>query len=227
MNPALPKTRKSSITKKSWGILSLPKNTHRLSEERKGGVKALGILGSPRRGGNSEVLLDKALEGAKSSGLDTEKIILNELKFSPCQECSGCAKEGKCIINDDMQIIYKKLDQAQTIILATPIFFGSLPAQVKAMIDRCQCLWAAKYVLAKKETKPAKRGLLILVSAANRSSFFKNAQSIVKNFFAVLDIEFAGNLYCPNIDEKAKILECPDCLKRAIELGKEIKTKSR
>ena len=183
-------------------------------------MKTLGILGSPRRDGNSEVLLDKALEGAKSSRLDTEKIILNELKFSPCQECGGCAKTGECIINDDMQIIYKKLDQAQTIILATPIFFGSLPAQVKAMIDRCQCLWVAKYVLAKKETKSAKRGLLILVSAANRDSFFKNAQSIVKNFFAVLDIEFAGNLYCPNIDEKGKILEYPDCLKRAIELGK-------
>ncbi len=183
-------------------------------------MKVLGILGSPRRGGNSEILLDKALEGARACGLDAEKIILNELKFSPCRECAGCEKEGKCIVNDEMQIIYKKLDQAQRIILATPIFFGSLTAQVKAMIDRCQCLWVAKYVLGKKETGPKKKGLLILASAGNRSSFFKNAESIVKNFFAVLGIEFAGNLYCPNIDEKGKILECPDCLKRAIELGK-------
>lgn len=182
-------------------------------------MKVLGILGSPRRGGNSEILLDKALEGAKSLGLDIEKIVLNELKFSPCQECSGCSTTGKCVINDDMQIIYQKLAEAGGIILATPIFFGSLPAQVKAMIDRYQCHWVAKYVL-KKERRPSKRGFLILVSAANRDAFFKNAESIVKNFFAVLGIDFKESLYCPNVDKKAKILEHPDCLKRAFELGK-------
>lgn len=185
-------------------------------------MKVLGILGSPRRGGNSELLLDKALEGANSVGLNTEKIVLNELKFSPCQECAGCAKTGKCIIEDEMQIVYKKLAEAEAIILASPIFFGSLPAQVKAMIDRCQCLWVAKYVL-KKDTPPkTKKGHLILVGATNRDSFFKNAESIVKNFFSVLGVEFKENLYCPNVDGKARILEHPDYLKRAFELGKQV-----
>ncbi len=189
-------------------------------------MKVLGILGSPRRGGNSEILLDKALEGADSTGLDIEKIVLNELKFSPCQECGGCSTTGKCIINDDMQTIYKKLDEAEAIILAAPIFFGSLSAQVKAMIDRYQCRWIAKYVLDKRTPldKPTPQGcrlgFLILVSAANREKFFKNAESIVKNFFAVLDIEFKDSLYCPNIDKKGKVLKHPDCLNRAFELGK-------
>ena len=183
-------------------------------------MKVLGILGSPRRGGNSELLLDKVLQGAESFDLETEKIVLNELKFSPCQECDGCAKTGKCTIKDDMQIVYKKLNDADAIILATPIFFGSLSAQVKAMIDRYQCLWVAKNVLGKRETKTAKNGFLILVSAANRDKFFKNAESIVKNFFAVLDIEFKFFFYCPNIDKKGKILEHPDCLKEAYKLGK-------
>ena len=178
-------------------------------------MKVLGILGSPRRGGNSEFLLDKALEGAQSRGLDTEKIVLNELKFSPCQECGGCAKSGKCVVNDEMRLIYKKVDRADRIILASPIFFGSLPAQVKAMVDRYQCRWIAKYVLGKKDSRPSKRGFLILVSAAGKKSFFKNAESIVKNLFAVLDIEFKGKLYCPNVDNKAGISEHPDCLKQA------------
>ena len=86
------------------------------------------------------------------------------------------------------------------------------------MVDRYQCRWAAKDILGKKETKPAKGGFLILASAADRESFFKNAESVIRNFFAVLDIEFKGKLYCPNIDKKAEILECPDCLKRAFEL---------
>ena len=185
-------------------------------------MKVLGILGSPRRGGNAEILLDKALEGVKSTGIEPKKIVLNELKFSPCQECAGCAQTGICIINDAMQDIYKELDTAEIIILSSPIFFGSLPAQVKAMIDRYQCRWVAKYVLGKKSPPPTKRGFLILVSAANRESFFKNAESIVKNFFAVLDIEFKASLYCPNVDEKGRILEHPDCLKRAFELGARI-----
>ncbi len=183
-------------------------------------MKVLGILGSPRRGGNSEILLDKALEGAGAA--DTDKFILNDLKFSPCQECGGCAQTGICVLKDDLQAVYGKIDQAGALILASPIFFGSLPAQVKAMIDRYQCRWVAKYVLGKKETKPAKKGALILVGATNKESFFKNAESIVKNFFAVAGIKFQQHLYCPNIDAKAKILEHPEYLKRAFELGQNI-----
>ena len=185
-------------------------------------MKALGILGSPRRGGNSELLLDKALEGASSSGLGTEKIVLNELQFSPCQECGGCNKSGECVIDDAMQKLYKKIAACDIIVIASPIFFGSLAAQVKAMIDRFQCRWAGRYILGKKESKPSKKGFLILVSAANKDSFFKNAESIVKNFFAVLDIEFAGNLYCPNLEKKAKVLEQWDYLRQALKLGRGI-----
>ena len=192
-------------------------------------MKVLGILGSPRRGGNSEILLDKVLEGAKSAGPAAEKLVLNELKFAPCQECGGCSRSGKCIVDDEMQIIYKKIDEAGVLVLASPIFFGSLPAQVKAMIDRYQCRWAAKYILGKSTPQSTprrcglvKKGCLILVSASNRDKFFKNAESIVKNFFAVLDIEFATSLYCPNIDGKAKILEHSDCLKKAFEIGRNI-----
>lgn len=185
-------------------------------------MKVLGILGSPRRGGNSEILLDKALEGARSSAQQAEKIILNELKFLACQECGGCDRSGKCIIEDDMQAVYKKLDQAGAIILASPIFFGSLSAQTKAMIDRYQCRWVAKEVLGQKGPEQRKKGLLILVSGANREKFFKNAEGIVKNFFAVLNVEFSGNLYCSNVDEKARILKYPDYLKQAFTLGQDI-----
>lgn len=194
-------------------------------------MKVLGILGSPRRGGNTEILLDKALEGAKTCGLDIEKIVLNQLKFSPCQECGGCKKSGRCIIDDDMCTIYEKLEEAEAIILASPIFFGSLPAQVKAMIDRYQCRWIAKYVLGQKDvnrrtprgcTPGSKRGFLILVSGSSRDRFFKNAESIVKNFFAVLDIEFKGNLYCPNVDKKAKVLKHSVCLEKAFKLVKKV-----
>ncbi|MCQ9208666.1 MAG: flavodoxin family protein [Omnitrophica bacterium] len=185
-------------------------------------MKVLGILGSPRKGGNSELLLDKVLSGARSKGYDTEKLALGELKFSPCTECGGCDETGVCVIEDDLQPVYQKLDQARAVIIASPIFFGSLPAQVKAMIDRYQCRWVRKFVLGKQGRPFPQEGYLILVSGANRDKFFKNAESIVKNFFAVLNIKFKGYLYCPGIDEKGKVLEHPDYLNKAYELGKKI-----
>ncbi len=183
-------------------------------------MNVLAILGSPRRDGNAEILLDQAIAAAQAAGSKTEKIILNELKFVPCQECGGCNQTGKCVIKDDMRGVYQKVDQADKIILASPIFFGSLPAQVKAMIDRCQCRWIAKYVLKQKQNSSSRQGALILVSGSNQEKFFNNAESIVKNWFAVLGVKFSRHLYCPQVDQKAEILKHKDCLEKSRRLGK-------
>ena len=183
-------------------------------------MNVLGINGSPRVGGNTDILLDKALEGARSRGAKTEKIILNNLKFSPCQECSELLDDGPCIIEDDMRPLYKKIKEADAVILASPIFFGSLSAQTKMMIDRFQCVWRAKYILKKDMFKKKRMGAFVSVEASAREDFFDNARSIVKNVFAAIDVDYKEELLCPGIDEKAGILKHPDALKKAFELGK-------
>ncbi|MBI4974861.1 MAG: flavodoxin family protein, partial [Candidatus Omnitrophica bacterium] len=155
-------------------------------------MKILGISGSPRKGGNTDTLLDKALEGAQSAGARVEKIALNDLNFKPCQECGGCDETGICVIDDDMQLVYRSLNSADAVIVASPIFFGSVTAQVKMMIDRLQSLWVLKYVLRKAATARRKRkGIFLCVSAARKKRFFENAKSIIKIFFATLDIKYA------------------------------------
>jgi len=182
----------------------------------------LGINGSPRIGGNTDILLDKALDGAKAKGARTEKIILNNLKFSPCQECENIKDDGSCIIDDDMQSIYKRIDEADAIILASPIFFGSLSAQMKTMIDRFQCLWRAKYVLKNIPCQKSKKGAFISVEGSERKDFFDNAKSIVKNLFATIGAEYKEELFCSGINEKAAVLKHPNILKKAFELGQKI-----
>ena len=182
----------------------------------------LGISGSPRIAGNTDILLDKALEGARDSGAKTEKIILNNLEFAPCQECSQMPDDGTCIIEDDMQVVYKKVKEADGIILASPIFFGSLSAQTKMMIDRFQCLWRARHVLKKDMSKRKMPGAFICVEASGREDFFENAKSITRNFFAAIDAEYKEELLCPGVDEKGSILKCPDFLKKAFRLGEDI-----
>ena len=112
-------------------------------------MDVLGISGSPNTGGFTGLLLDKALDGAKASGAHTEKIILNDLNFKACQECGGCGETGVCILDDDMRPIYEKLVKADAVVVASPIYFGNITAQLKAMIDRCHSSWMAKYILKK------------------------------------------------------------------------------
>ena len=184
--------------------------------------KVLGISGSPRRGGNTEILLDEALEGSRSRGAKIEKIVLNDLRFKPCQECGGCDKTGKCIIEDDLEMVYEKVEEADCLIIASPIFFGSLSAQLKMMIDRFQCTWVKKYILKKRwgiSGKAKRRGVFLCVSAAKKNEFFENADRIMKIFFRTLDIDYFGHIFYGGAEKKAAIQESEDVLKKAFELG--------
>lgn len=182
-------------------------------------MKVLGISGSPRIKGNTDILLDHVLKGANSKGADTEKIVLDKLKFSPCQECENLKDDGTCIVKDDMQDVYKKIKEADVLILASPIFFGSLSAQAKMMVDRFQCLWRAKYILKKDIAFKKIKGAFISVEGSDRKDFFNNAKSIVKNLFATINVDYTEELFCSGVDEKGSISKRPDCLKGAFELG--------
>ncbi|MFH0839624.1 MAG: flavodoxin family protein [Candidatus Omnitrophota bacterium] len=185
-------------------------------------IRVLGINGSPRAGGNTDIVLDKALEGAKNNGANTEKIILNELKFIPCQECEIPNDDGTCNFRDDMDAVYQKVKGADVIILGSPIFFGSISGQAKAMIDRFQCAWRAKHILKKDAFPEKKIGAFIAVEASDKKDFFENARSIVRNLFATLNIEYKEELFFPGIDEKGGILKHPDFLEKAYKMGESI-----
>jgi multimeric flavodoxin WrbA len=186
-------------------------------------MKVLGINGSPRKGGNTDILLDEALKGAASGGCSYEKIILNDLDFSACQECEGPPDNGDCIVNDDMQDVYKKVDKADIIIVASPVFFGSVSAQTKMMIDRFQCRWRSKYVTGIGQHMSAeKKGAFISVSAVDKEKYFNNAATITKIFFNTIDAVYSGELFCPGLENRRDALKHPKVLKEAFELGRKL-----
>jgi multimeric flavodoxin WrbA len=100
-------------------------------------MKILAISASPRKGGNSDVLCDQFLKGAGEAGHETEKISLSDKRLNPCTGCYGCGKTNACVIQDDMAEILQKLIEADVVVLATPVYFYSMDAQMKMMIDRC------------------------------------------------------------------------------------------
>ena len=107
-------------------------------------MKVIGISTSPRQKSNSDILLRQALAGADSVGAKTEYLRLQGLNISPCTECGDCYSTGECVIRDDFQMVLSKMLEADRLVFATPIFFMSVCAQAKILIDRCQCLWAQK-----------------------------------------------------------------------------------
>ena len=184
----------------------------------------LGIAGSPRRGGNTDLLLAEVMKGAASRGAEVKTIILNDLEISPCQHCDACLEAGRCKIEDDMQMVYRELEDADRIVLASPIQFMGVTAQMKAMIDRCQALWARKYVLKLPPlgNRRERKGFFISVGGRKIANVFEPALVMVKTVFRILDITYAGELLFPGVDEKGAIAKHPDALRQAFLAGQEL-----
>jgi multimeric flavodoxin WrbA len=188
-------------------------------------MKVLGIFGSPRRDGNTDILLEKTLKGAQKEGAVVERLHLTDWTITPCKECHGCDQTGQCVILDDMQKIYPKLLEADVIILASPIFFYGISAWAKAFVDRCQALWSRKYLVKDRSLgKEGKRrkGFLISVGATKGARVFEGAILTTKYFCDVINATYVGELVFRGIEAKGDILKHPEALQQAFEVGRKL-----
>jgi multimeric flavodoxin WrbA len=188
-----------------------------------GAMKVLGIMGSPRRRSNTEILLDRTLEGSREMGAEVEKLAVSELKVRPCLEIYACLKDGRCAIKDDMQRVYEKLLEADHIAFASPIFFYGLTSQAKAIVDRCQALWVRRYVLdISGDDGRMRRGVFISVGATQGERLFDGAVLTVKYFFDAIGVKYCGDLLVRGVDGEAHIREHATALDDALRLGREL-----
>jgi len=148
-------------------------------------MKIVGILGSERKGGNTEVLLDVALEEAQKNGVLTDKVPLRDKSIAPCDGCLGCVKTGKCVIEDDAQKIYEKMLESEGIIWATPVYFWSMSGQTKTLMDRTYALLFPKLQLTNKT------GGLILVAGTRGCMNAANAFHMYFKYNHMFFAEFA------------------------------------
>jgi len=186
------------------------------------GMKFLAIWGSPRRGGNSETLLNAFIDGALQGGAEVERIALREVKISPCMEIYHCFKDGTCPIKDDMLPLYDKLLEADVVALASPIFFYSVSAQAKAFIDRTQALWARRYVIKQDFPGPERQGVLLCTAATHGKLLFVGARLVAKYFFDAINVSYSAEILVRGVDDKDEILQQPEMLTAATDLGRRL-----
>lgn len=172
---------------------------------------ALGLQGSPRKKGNSDLLLTMFMDALQRRGATAHTIQVTRQQIEPCKELTVCEKKGFCPIDDDMgRQIYALLRRADIIIAAAPIFFYNVPAQLKALIDRCQTLWARKYMLKLKDPgHGVRKGFLLGVGATRGKQLFDGMHLTVKYFFDAVAAEYTGSLTFRGIEGRGQILKHP------------------
>ncbi len=165
-------------------------------------MKLVAIYGSPRKGGNTEVIADMLInELNKGLDLEIERFYIRDMKISGCIECYGCEETGSCVLEDDMQAIYEALEGADLLIFSAPIFFYSFNAQAKAVIDRIQAFWVRKYILKKSPEKKVK-GILVSAGGTKGKKLFDGALLTFKYFMDSMDGEVLYNLTFRGLDKK-------------------------
>jgi len=183
----------------------------------------LAVYGSPRRKGNTATLLKEAVQGAREAGARVEEIVLRDLKMSPCLEIYGCKGTGRCVIKDDFQRVYDQMLACRGLLLASPIFFYTVSAHTKILMDRCQSLWVKKYWIDKVpfgQWEAKRKGAFISVGATKGKKLFDGVLLTVKYFFDVLDMELCDTLLCRGLDFEGDVEKNPAYLEAAKALGK-------
>ena len=178
--------------------------------------KVLILSGSPRRGGNSDTLCDRFAKGALDAGNEVEKIFVAEKKIQPCLGCYYCKDHGgECVYKDGMADILQKIIDCDVLVLSSPVYFYSISAQLKAVIDRTVARW----------TEIANKDLYYIATAAEEEKdTLDTTLACFHGFARCIDgYEEKGTLYGKGVYEKGAVLNRPELMLIAYEMGNSVK----
>lgn len=183
------------------------------------------VYGSPRKGGNTDTLMDEFAFGVEEGGGVAKRVYLRDLSISPCKELYKCRRFGQCAIEDDMTPLYADLLSAGGVALASPVMFYAVSATAKAFIDRTQALWCAKYMV-KKELRsqgvPGPKGVILAAGGSSGPKLFDGIRMTFKYFLDAIGGECWGELFVRNVDVRGDAKKRPEELAEAKAMGKRL-----
>lgn len=186
-------------------------------------MDVLAFNGSPRKGGNTEVLLREVVSGIEAAGGHIDVFRLNSMAFRPCQNCGGCDREGKCVLQDDLIPVYDRILAVERIVIASPIYFYGVSAQTKTFIDRMQALWNRKRLLRQKgewHDDPERKGMFLSVAATSGPKIFDGAVLEARYGLDAMGFGLAEELLVKGVDKKGEMAARGEVLAAARELGR-------
>ena len=185
-------------------------------------VGALGIVGSPREGGNTDTLVTEALRGAEAAGARSQKVFVGRYKIAPCTGCGGCVKTGRCVSRDGMDELVPLMETHQVWVLGTPVYWWGATAQMKVFIDR----WFAPWVNPKTRDVFRNRVAVVMTPLGDaNAAVARHTTGMFEDIFAFLGIPIAATVIAPEvggsgIEAGADVLKCPEIMKAAYDAGR-------
>ena len=173
-------------------------------------VRVLGIVGSPRRRGNTETLVDEVLAGAEEKGAATEKVILSELDISPCKACDRCRK-GVCVQEDDMPGLLDRMQNSQAWVLGTPVYWWGPTAQFKVFLDRW---YGAKNVQFRK--RPV---VITIALGATSREIARHTVGMLTDSLNYLGARIVDTIVATGVQKKGEVRAHPKVLAAARRAG--------
>ena len=191
-------------------------------------MRILGLYGSPRPAGNTDLMMDAFLEGAASAGGAVDRVYVRDLNVEGCLGCGHCDAGGVCFQKDDMQSLYPVLESVPRLVVASPIYFYGVTGQLKLLIDRSQASFM-KQELARRDEQSSSadaggstRNAFLLAAGATRGKrLFECAALTMRYFFDALGMSYAGELLFREVDEKGAIRDVPGALQDCFEAGRD------
>jgi multimeric flavodoxin WrbA len=188
-------------------------------------VNITAIYGSPRKDGNTDILMQAFLNGLRAAGGSAREIFLRDLNIQPCTACGGCSQTGCCVLRDDMDQLYPLFETSDVIVLAAPVFFYGFGALTKAMVDRSQAFWVRKYQLNQDmnsgRLSGSGRGIVLSIGGARGKRNFEGILLSARYFFDALGMDLTHQLTYGSIDEAGAIRRHPTACSDAELLGRE------
>ena len=188
-------------------------------------MKVLGIIGSPRKKGNTDILVSEILKGVGRSGSRTthtiEKIYLDDFKLLPCKVCGKCKTTGQCVQPDDFNIVFQKIKEAKIIVFGSPVYCKTVTAQTKILIDRIDSSQIiVSYAPDGKTTfsrriQDKKKGIIICISDLSGLNIVKQTAEVMKCLFRDLNIEVIDEILVNKLNQTGDVLKHKSLLQQA------------
>ncbi len=177
-------------------------------------MKVLGLIGSPRKQGNTDILVSKILEGAVVEGNQVEKIYIYNIRIEPCVDCRSC-KQGdyRCILKDDMNEVYHKLEDADVIVFGTPLYWYGPTAKMKLLLDRLRPFIASKRLRGKKA--------VLVVPSEEGAKACTTLVDMFRQSLSYLEIDLISQILVKAYDA-GEVNSQPRNLASAYEVGKSL-----
>ena len=179
-------------------------------------MKIIGITTTPRKGGNSQALVEHVLAGAEKAGAKTDLIRLTKLEIKPCLGCGACKRDDGCVQKDDFDGLMKKIAKADVVIFGSPLYWGRLNAQAYPFIDRCYSLLKSDF---STEFPKGKKIVFAMTSGGMGAEAIEPVNAYVKHVFSFLGFEDAGLIWQNHCFAPGDLDNFPDKIKEAEKLG--------